>query len=300
MASVEERIGYKFRNSLLLAEALTHPSLAHETQQPHFDNQRLEYLGDAVIQLVFTEHLFRLYPDAGEGRLTKLRARLVSGEALQSYAQGLELGQFLMMGRGDENSGGRHRASTLADAFEALTGALFLDSGGSLDTVRRFLLAQAEARLGGLDRQPLEVNPKGQLQEILQSLPLPAAPGGPGGSGPMAPGDGEVNAPATAATPAGAAGPPGGRLTGAESVAPRNPTYAILSSAGPDHAKRFVAQVEWAGLLLGTGEGHSKQQAEIAAALDALRTRRWQQAALRGSGVLASADGAEPAGRDGR
>lgn len=280
MSPVEERIGHKFRNSLLLAEALTHPSLAHETQQPHFDNQRLEYLGDAVIQLVFSEHLFHLYPDAGEGRLTKLRARLVSGEALRSYAQGLELGRFLMMGRGDENSGGRHRASTLADAFEALAGALFLDSG--LEVARRFLLAQAQVRLGELDRQPLEVNPKGQLQEILQSLPLPSrlvgaveadadtdtSPGSPSGEAASA-----FTAPLQRRR-AAAGGPP------EDMGMPRNPTYVILAAAGPDHAKRFVAQVEWAGLLLGTGEGRSKQGAEIAAALDALRNHRWSTAAV--------------------
>ena len=82
MHPLEEQIGYKFRNSLLLAEALTHPSLGHETQQVHFDNQRLEYLGDAVLQLLFSEHLYRRFSDAGEGQLTKLRARLVSGETL--------------------------------------------------------------------------------------------------------------------------------------------------------------------------------------------------------------------------
>jgi len=255
MSPLEERIGYKFRNSLLLAEALTHPSLAHETQQPHFDNQRLEYLGDAVIQLVFTEHLFHLYPDAGEGRLTKLRARLVSGEALRSYAQNLELGRYLMMGRGDENSGGRQRASTLADAFEALAGALYLDCG--LETVRRFLLRQAQDRLIELDHQPLEVNPKGQLQEILQSLPLPAT------------------AESSDSSLAESADDPSEASLAATVPPPRSPTYSIVVAAGPDHAKQFVAEVHWAGLLLGTGKGHSKQRAEIAAALDALRSQRW-------------------------
>ena len=284
MSPLEERIGYKFRNSLLLAEALTHPSLAHETQQPHFDNQRLEYLGDAVIQLVFTEHLFHLYPDASEGRLTKLRARLVSGEALRSYAQGLELGRFLMMGRGDENSGGRHRASTLADAFEALAGALFLDSG--LEIVRRFLLGQAQHRLADLNCQPLEVNPKGQLQEILQSLPLPNlrqcenAPAT----------DGSNKESSTSTNLAESRRGSGSSAVEADPEAPRNPTYGILSAVGPDHAKRFVAQVEWAGLLLGTGEGHSKQQAEIAAALDALRARRWKVAVLPGNSGTATAN----------
>ena len=81
MESIEKKIGYKFHNSLYLAEALTHPSLAYETQRPHFDNQRLEFLGDAVLQLVLTHHLFDMFEDFDEGRLTKLRSRLVSRAA---------------------------------------------------------------------------------------------------------------------------------------------------------------------------------------------------------------------------
>ena len=233
MHPLEARIGYKFRNSLLLAEALTHPSLGHETQQVHFDNQRLEYLGDAVLQLLFSDHLFRRFPEAGEGVLTKNRARLVSGETLAVYAQHIGLGEHLMMGRGDETNGGRRRTSTLADAFEALVGAMFLDGG--LESVRAFVLTQAREQLATVHLQPpLEINPKGHLQEILQALPLRAG-----------------------------------------STAPRNPTYAIVSHAGPDHAKSFTACVNWNGLTLGHGEGASKQHAESAAALDALRTRRW-------------------------
>ena len=86
MNPLEQRIKYKFRNSLLLAEALTHPSLGHETQRHHFDNQRLEFLGDAVLQLIFTEYLFDRYPEASEGQLTKLRARIVSREGLKIHA----------------------------------------------------------------------------------------------------------------------------------------------------------------------------------------------------------------------
>src|ERR1700738_5654790 len=96
---LEERIGYKFRNSLLLAEALTHPSLGHETQQRHFDNQRLEFLGDAILQLVITEYLFGHFGDQPEGQLTKLRSRLVSRDALKAHAAALELGQSLLLGR---------------------------------------------------------------------------------------------------------------------------------------------------------------------------------------------------------
>ena len=168
MNPLEQRIGYKFRNSLLLAEALTHPSLGHETQRHHFDNQRLEFLGDAVLQVIFTEHLFRLFPQFSEGQLTKLRSRLVSREGLKIHATNIGLGTYLMMGRGEEASGGRQRASILADAYEALVGAMYLDS--NIEIVRRFVLDEAQQDIQRLTQQPLEVNPKGQLQEILQAI----------------------------------------------------------------------------------------------------------------------------------
>ena len=168
VSPLEERIGYKFRNSLLLAEALTHPSLSHETQRYHFDNQRLEFLGDAVLQLVITEHLFRRFGGEAEGQLTKLRSRLVSREALKMHAAALDLGRYLLMGRGEEASGGRERTSTLADAFEALIGAIYLDGG--LDTARMFILAQARTDLEQLAEEPVDINPKGHLQEVLQGI----------------------------------------------------------------------------------------------------------------------------------
>jgi len=168
VSPLEDRIDYKFRNSLLLAEALTHPSLGHETQQYHFDNQRLEFLGDAVLQLVMTEYHFQNIRAAPEGQLTKLRSRLVSREALKTHALGLDLGRYLMMGRGEEASGGRARTSTLADAFEALVGAIYLD--GDLATARKFILAQAKDELAQIAEEPVDINPKGQLQELLQSI----------------------------------------------------------------------------------------------------------------------------------
>ena len=168
MTPLEQRLNYKFRNSLLLAEALTHPSLGHETQRHHFDNQRLEFLGDAVLQLIFTRHLFDLFPSASEGELTKLRSRLVSREGLKVYAIAIGLGNYLMMGRGEEQSGGRTRVSALADAFEALIGAMYLDS--DLETVRRLVLEEASSNLKLLQAEPVEVNPKGRLQELLQSI----------------------------------------------------------------------------------------------------------------------------------
>lgn len=168
MNPLEQRLRYKFRNPLLLAEALTHPSLGHETQRHHFDNQRLEFLGDAVLQLIFTEYLFDQYCDYTEGQLTKLRAKLVSREGLRVHALNIELGKYLMMGRGEEASGGRERASALSDAYEALIGAMYIDS--DYVTVRRIVLTEARELLETLELDTTDVNPKGRLQEILQSI----------------------------------------------------------------------------------------------------------------------------------
>ena len=168
MNPLEQRIKYKFRNSLLLAEALTHPSLGHETQRHHFDNQRLEFLGDAVLQLIFTEYLFDQFPSLSEGQLTKIRARIVSREGLRVLAERIGVGKYLMMGRGEESSGGRERASTLSDAFEALIGAMYLDS--DFVTVRRVVLTESRDVLDDLEVDPPDTNPKGRLQELLQAI----------------------------------------------------------------------------------------------------------------------------------
>jgi len=165
---LEDCIGYKFRNSLLLAEALTHPSLGHEAQRHHFDYQRLEFLGDAVLQLVITQYLFIHFQAEAEGQLTKLRSRLVSRDALRTRAAALDLGRYILMGRGEEASGGRDRTSTLADAFEALIGALYLDGG--LEVAKNFILTQTRADLAKLAEEPVDFNPKGDLQELLQSI----------------------------------------------------------------------------------------------------------------------------------
>ncbi|PTX94108.1 ribonuclease III [Spartobacteria bacterium LR76] len=173
MNPLEERMGYKFRNGLLLAEALTHPSISLERKNYPFDNQRLEFLGDAVIQLVVTEHLYRLYPDFSEGQMTKLRTRIVSRPALKAHAVLMDLGRYLMMGRGEEASGGRERASTLADAFESVVGAIYLDGG--FDAARNFVLRETLDDFERIAKNPEEVNPKGTLQEILQAIE-PCAP----------------------------------------------------------------------------------------------------------------------------
>jgi ribonuclease III len=173
MNPLEERILYKFRNGLLLAEALTHPSISLERKNYPFDNQRLEFLGDSVIQLTVTEHLYRMFPDFGEGQLTKLRTRIVSRSALRDRALAIDLGACMMMGRGEEASGGRQRASTLADAFESLVGAIYLDGG--FEAARTFILRQMDPVFAEIADQPEEINPKGYLQEILQAIE-PSAP----------------------------------------------------------------------------------------------------------------------------
>ena len=183
MNPLEQRLKYKFRNPLLLAEALTHPSLGHETQRHHFDNQRLEFLGDAVLQLIFTEWLFDHFPKDSEGQLTKMRSRLVSRDGLKLHAKRLDLGNHLMMGRGEEASGGRTRGTALADAYEALIGAIYLDS--DYVTARRIVLTEAREDLESLDIDPPDANPKGRLQEILQAI-TPISPSYPiiGAEGP--------------------------------------------------------------------------------------------------------------------
>jgi len=167
---LEQRLGYTFRQTAFLQEALTHPSVGHERQRHHQDNQRLEFLGDAVLQLVITEYLYSHFPREREGRLTKLRARLVSRDALKAHARGLDLGRHLLMGRGEESSGGRERTSTLADAFEAIIGAIYLDS--DFATARDFILRQTREALDQVLDRPIDVNPKGQLQETLQGIAM--------------------------------------------------------------------------------------------------------------------------------
>ena len=173
MEPLESRINYKFRNSLLLGEALTHPSLAYESQKPHFDNQRLEFLGDAVIQLIITEELYGRFPFFSEGQLTKLRSRLVSRTALAKFASHIHLGDYVLLGKGEQASGGNKRNSTLADALEALIGAIYIDSGHK--AAQTILLRLIGNELDKMEDSPQEMNPKGQLQELLQAI-HPEAP----------------------------------------------------------------------------------------------------------------------------
>jgi ribonuclease-3 len=166
-ANLQTRLGYTFRDAGLLRLALTHPSVAHEQGAPVQHNQRLEFLGDAVLQLVLTRELYERFPAFGEGPLTKARAKLVNRRTLAEHGRELGLGDYLILSRGEELHGGRERPSALADTYEALIGAIFLD--GDFDAVREFILREFSAAFGGLNVIPILENPKGELQEFLQA-----------------------------------------------------------------------------------------------------------------------------------
>ena len=173
LQQLEERLGHQFRRLELLTEALTHRSVLHESNpkkstapKPTTDNQRLEFFGDAVLQLALTEVVFDRFPHADEGELTKLRARFANRHMLCHLARALSLGNYLQLGKGEETSGGRSRMSNLADAFESVVGAIYLDAG--FDAARKFVLAQLQPELVQLDIGPDADNPKGMLQEMIQ------------------------------------------------------------------------------------------------------------------------------------
>ncbi len=173
LAELQARLGHQFRDEDLLRLALTHPSVAHETNSQTAHNQRLEFLGDSVLGIILSRQLYEKFPDADEGALTKSRAKLANAASFAAHGRALGLGAHLIISRGEENTGGRERASALADAFEAVLGAVFLDGG--LEVARDFILREFADDFAGLDLQTGIANPKGELQEWLQAK-SPAAP----------------------------------------------------------------------------------------------------------------------------
>jgi len=167
LVALQQRLSYTFRDEAQLVLALTHPSVAHEQGMPVAHNQRLEFLGDAVLQLALTRELYEKFPTYDEGPLTKARAKLVNRRALGEHGRAVGLGAHLILSRGEEIHGGRERSSALADAFEALVGAIFLDGG--YDAAREFILREFSRAFGELNQLPVLENPKGELQEFLQS-----------------------------------------------------------------------------------------------------------------------------------
>lgn len=217
-----QRLPYQFKDIQLLKLALTHSSMGYEIRRQYADNQRLEFLGDAVLQLALSNHLYALFPNDKEGLLSKLRTRLVHAGALARVARQLNLGAGILMSRGVEMQGGRDHENILADAMEAVLGAVFLDGG--FDTAAAFVIELWNDEITVVKETPVEQNPKGQLQEIIQEH------------------------------------------TGSP------PNYRIIDCEGPDHSKTFKAVVSCNGTDLGSGVGKSKREAEIGAALEALKS----------------------------
>lgn len=218
------RLGVECEEAPLLKTALAHRSYSYEfTGAPN--NERLEFLGDAVLGLAVTDMIFAWYPQMPEGDMAKLRSGAVNTGILADLARSVDLGEDLLLGKGEELSGGRDKDSILADSFEAVLGAIYLDCG--LETLR----ALVERLLSGHIRQNVSEGVARDFKTGLQ----------------------EVTAQRSGSLP----------------------RYQV-SSTGPDHAKSFVAEVYVDGVLMGSGEGRSKKQAEQAAAqkaLDSLQER---------------------------
>lgn len=165
LEELQQKIGYTFRNPQLLKQAVTHSSYANEGKKHGKNNERLEFLGDSVLSVIVAKHLYLTYKDIPEGELTKLRASLVCEKALDVFAAKLELGKYLLLGKGEEMTGGRSRPSILADAFEAVIAALYLDGG--YEIAQKFVLSYIPKNLDIRKVSPL-ADYKTALQEIIQ------------------------------------------------------------------------------------------------------------------------------------
>jgi ribonuclease III len=228
---LEERLGYRFRDSALLITALTHSSAIPELRaatesaggDPRAiqDNERLEFLGDAVLDLLASEYLVEKFPDWSEGQLSRSRSRLVNAGALEEAARRLGVGEFLRLGRGEEKTGGREKAAVIADALEAIVAAVFLDNGlnAARELLRRLLF---EFAMEGGGTHIADSDRKSALQELLQGRGMPPA------------------------------------------------EYRLAREEGPDHQKLFHVEVWSLGELLASGDGYTKKEAEQRAARTAL------------------------------
>lgn len=165
MTDFERRIGYEFKDKSLLKRALTHSSYANE-KGTGLDNERLEFLGDSVLGFITAEYLFDHYKDKAEGDLTKKRAYAVCEKTLFGYAEKIGLGDMILLGKGEERTGGRHRPSVVSDAFEAVIAAIYLDGG--IENARKFVLPFIEI---ASETKPVFKDYKSTLQEVLQQNP---------------------------------------------------------------------------------------------------------------------------------
>ena len=166
LEKLQSVLGIKFKDKRILERALIHRSYLNEHLPEMADNERLEYLGDSVLGLIVNEYLFKHFENYQEGELAKIKSVVVSEETLAEVAHNLNVGSFLLMGRGEETTGGRDRASILANTLEAIIGAYYLDSG--LRDARRFVLSFLKKHVDRIDRMTYQRDPKTALQEYVQ------------------------------------------------------------------------------------------------------------------------------------
>ncbi len=221
---LQETIGIKFKDKILIASAFVHRSYLNEERSIKESNERLEFLGDSVLSFLTSDYLYKTYPNYPEGTLTNIRSSLVKTISLADIATRLELGDILFLSRGEEDSGGRKNPSLLADTFEALLGAIYLDSG--IDSARTLLATFLFPLAAAIIKNKTYIDYKSLLQEIIQEQTK------------------------------------------------ISPTYRVVKSDGPDHAKTFWIEALMGNEILGKGIGKSKQEAQQAAAKNALENRR--------------------------
>lgn len=217
---LQRTIGITFRNQDLLQQAFVHRSYLNEAREVSTSNERLEFLGDAILSFLTSEYLYQTYPDSPEGMLTNIRSSLVKTTSLSTIAQSLHLGDLLFLSHGEEASGGRTNQSLLADVFEALLGAMYLDQG--IEVCREYLTKHLFSRTKDIVENKAYVDYKSLLQELIQQNSR------------------------------------------------QSPIYVVVKSEGPDHARTFWVEARAGTTVLGQGQGKSKQEAEQAAALQAL------------------------------
>ncbi len=168
-SKLEQNLGVKFSNTELLKTALTHRSFLNEHHDDNLqNNERLEFLGDAVLEMISTEFLFKKYPDRSEGELTSFRSALVKTTSLSETSTELGLGEFIRMSKGEEVTGGRERPYILANTFEAILGAIYLDQG--YEIARKFVEQKLLPKITSIIENRLDIDPKSKLQEISQEV----------------------------------------------------------------------------------------------------------------------------------
>lgn len=218
LSELEKKIGYTFQDKALLKTAMTHSSYANEVRIGRVQyNERLEFLGDAVLEITVSDYLYRSHPDMSEGDMSRMRASIVCEPTLAFCSREFSLGDYLLLGKGEEQTGGRKRESIVSDAMEALIGAIYLDGGiaNAKEFINRFIL-------NDISNKKLFFDSKTILQEMVQSYSKELL------------------------------------------------SYRLVSEEGPDHDKQFGVDAVLGEQVIGHGIGHSKKNAEQAAAYDAL------------------------------